>query len=101
MLRVFVNRSLKMPSAVFAVKVCENASFYRIKINTNKKYPFFQGDSGGPLQLPREEDGNMEIIGLVSWGRGCARPNLPGIYTKITNYLPWLKETLDDECLCS
>jgi secreted trypsin-like serine protease len=43
-----------------------------------------QGDSGGPLILGDRE------LGIVSWGDGCANPDKPGVYTRITYYLPWI-----------
>lgn len=48
-----------------------------------------QGDSGGPLF--EKIDGANVQIGIVSWGLGCARAGAPGVYTKIGNYLAWLK----------
>ncbi|XP_076338710.1 serine protease 30-like [Tachypleus tridentatus] len=49
-----------------------------------------QGDSGGPL-LVKEGD-KFVIIGVVSAGIGCARPLLPGLYTKVSSYLDWIEQ---------
>ncbi len=44
-----------------------------------------RGDSGGPLVT--YVGGAPRLIGLVSWGRGCAS-GLPGVYTKVAATLP-------------
>ena len=52
-----------------------------------------KGDSGGPLAV-LGQDGSYSQIGVVSWGRGCARQGYPGVYTRLTVLLPWLTETI-------
>ncbi|KAI4787378.1 hypothetical protein KUCAC02_036503 [Chaenocephalus aceratus] len=47
-----------------------------------------KGDSGGPLVTQYHR--TTFLLGIVSWGRGCARPGNYGIYTRVSNFLPWI-----------
>ncbi|XP_063876161.1 trypsin-1-like [Scylla paramamosain] len=49
-----------------------------------------QGDSGGPM-VTLAESGKMKQIGVVSWGYGCASARFPGVYTRVGNYVSWIR----------
>ena len=51
------------------------------------------GDHGGPL-VTRDEglDTGYSLVGLVSWGFGCGRPNFYGVYTEVSHYLNWIAD---------
>ncbi|CAD7680943.1 unnamed protein product [Nyctereutes procyonoides] len=51
-----------------------------------------QGDSGGPSVCMK--DNRMTLAGIISWDIGCGQKDVPGVYTKVTNYLDWIQDNM-------
>uniref|UniRef100_A0A0N8AXG5 Serine proteinase stubble n=1 Tax=Daphnia magna TaxID=35525 RepID=A0A0N8AXG5_9CRUS len=51
-----------------------------------------QGDGGGPLVC--EDEGYYELSGLVSWGFGCGRAQVPGVYVKVSSFISWINQII-------
>lgn len=47
-----------------------------------------QGDSGGPLAC------DDEVVGIVSWGQGCAQEGYYGVYADVAYYNAWILEKI-------
>ncbi|KAL6481469.1 hypothetical protein MHYP_G00095490 [Metynnis hypsauchen] len=54
-----------------------------------------QGDSGGPLVTLYNK--TWFLTGVVSWGKGCARSNMYGIYTRVSIFVEWITNTMAEE----
>merc|ERR1719453_6859 len=59
-----------------------------------------QGDSGGPLFAPSGSDDSdsngYHLVGIVSWGVGCALPDMYGVYARVSAYAEFLTSDSDD-----
>ncbi|XP_077983222.1 tryptase beta-2-like [Glandiceps talaboti] len=50
-----------------------------------------RGDSGSPFV--KKISGRWYLIGLVSWGVNCADPKFPGVYTTVSKFDDWIRQT--------
>lgn len=50
------------------------------------------GDSGGPFVVNYRD--TWFLTGVISWGEGCAAHGKFGVYTRLGNFLTWVRETM-------
>ncbi|KAG8002988.1 Trypsin-3, partial [Nibea albiflora] len=83
-------RTVKLP--IISTEKCNSSESFNGIITENMLCAGFstggkdacKGDSGGPLVC----DGR--IYGVVSWGRGCADAQFPGVYTTVSMFRRWI-----------
>eukprot|EP01134_Creolimax_fragrantissima_P005725 CFRG5725T1 len=55
-------------------------------------------DSGGPVISKTESDTLTDgvVVGIVSWGRGCANVDMPGVNTRVSKYIEWINSIIPE-----
>jgi hypothetical protein len=85
---------LKVELAVVPQTTCASAPDYQGKIGPTVLCAALPGrdtctgDSGGPLVV---NQGAPLLVGVVSWGKGCAEKGAPGVYTRVSQYGDWVR----------
>uniref|UniRef100_A0ACB8GB38 Uncharacterized protein n=1 Tax=Sphaerodactylus townsendi TaxID=933632 RepID=A0ACB8GB38_9SAUR len=83
-------------------KVCNRPEFLNGRVRTTELCAgnidggtdSCQGDSGGPLVC--EEHGKYILQGVTSWGLGCAQPMKPGVYVRVSRFIPWIERIMNE-----
>ncbi|KAJ1089878.1 hypothetical protein NDU88_003021 [Pleurodeles waltl] len=52
-----------------------------------------KGDSGGPFVMSFRN--TWYLMGVISWGEGCAEKGKYGVYTRVSDYIQWIKEVIE------
>nr|XP_005987307.2 PREDICTED: transmembrane protease serine 4-like isoform X1 [Latimeria chalumnae] len=86
------------------LEVCNSNTIYGGQITKNMLCAGYlkggtdacQGDSGGPLVYNNNKQ--WQLVGIVSWGSGCARKNKPGVYCNVEKFLDWIYYVMQQEC---
>ncbi|XP_059812856.1 trypsin-7-like isoform X3 [Hypanus sabinus] len=85
-----INRSICNQGQYYAGRITERmlcAGYLTGKVDA------CQGDSGGPLVYRYQ---HWQLVGIVSWGTGCARIGRPGVYTNVTVLLNWVYTIMNE-----
>ena len=65
-----------------------------------------RGDSGSPVVRFRQNPnpaaspfdvGHWEVIGIVSWSRGCGRRFRPSVWTRGESFVSWIKGKMRED----
>ncbi|XP_030638324.1 serine protease hepsin [Chanos chanos] len=89
---------------VISDAVCNAPDYYDNQITTSMFCAGYekggtdacQGDSGGPFVAADclSKTSRYRLLGVVSWGTGCAMAKKPGVYTKVSRFLPWISTAM-------
>ncbi|XP_028437384.1 serine protease hepsin isoform X3 [Perca flavescens] len=84
--------------------VCNSPDYYDNQITTSMFCAGYekggtdacQGDSGGPFVAEDclSKTRRYRLLGVVSWGIGCAMAKKPGVYTRVSRFLPWISTAM-------
>ncbi|XP_065267350.1 coagulation factor IX-like [Emys orbicularis] len=91
---------MKVKLPIVSMETCRQSTAKLITDNmfcagyAAKAHDACKGDSGGPFAVSYHD--TWYLLGIVSWGEGCAEERKYGAYTRVANYVPWIKEVVEN-----
>ncbi|XP_026505687.1 coagulation factor X-like [Terrapene carolina triunguis] len=91
---------MKVKLPIVSMETCRQSTAKLITDNmfcagyAAKAHDACKGDSGGPFAVSYHDI--WYLLGIVSWGEGCAEERKYGAYTRVANYVPWIKEVVEN-----
>ncbi|XP_075793549.1 coagulation factor X-like [Pelodiscus sinensis] len=91
---------MKVKLPIVSMETCRQSTAKLITDNmfcagyADKAQDACKGDSGGPFAVSYRD--TWYLLGIVSWGEGCAEAGKYGAYTRVANYVPWIKEVFEN-----
>merc|ERR1711942_641418 len=92
-------RQAKVPMVTQQTCASAYAAISRVTIGATKlcagdgRRDTCNGDSGGAL-LSNVLGNSYAVVGVTSFGVDCAREDFPGVYTRVDQYLPWIRQNM-------
>ncbi|XP_045437659.1 urokinase-type plasminogen activator [Pipistrellus kuhlii] len=100
---IYPEELMKASVELISHRQCQQPHYYGSEITTRMlcaadpewKRDSCKGDSGGPLVCPAQD--RLVLTGIVSWGSDCAMKDKPGVYTRVSRYLSWIRTHTGEE----
>ena len=89
---ILYNRQLQFCAGVYGGGKGMLDEIHCLNFHANLCLDTCQGDSGGPLMMYTTSR-QWVLVGVTSYGRGCARANYAGVYTRVAFYQSWIAAT--------
>ncbi|CAO1420929.1 unnamed protein product [Diamesa serratosioi] len=89
-------QNIKRCEEVYSGYVSLHTSQHLCAGNLNGKGGTCVGDSGGGMQCKLKKSGPWILVGITSFGSGCAKEGYPDVFTNVAYYKSWIDNVIEN-----